>query len=62
MKLAIDDQKCQGHGRCSLINLDLFDVEVDGRGVVLIEEPDPSVEGDINKAISSCPEQAISYS
>ena len=61
MKLAIDDRKCQGHGRCSLINMDLFDVEVDGRGVVLIEEPDASAEGDIARAISSCPEQAISY-
>ncbi len=61
MNLSIDNQKCQGHGRCVLINTDLFDVDDDGYGVVLIGEPDESFATDIQKAIASCPEQAISY-
>ncbi len=60
MKLTIDDQKCQGHGRCSLINMDLFDVDDDGQGIVLIDEPDAALEPDAQKAVTSCPEQAIS--
>jgi len=40
MALTIDTTRCQGHGRCALINPDLFDVNDDGYGVVLIPEPE----------------------
>lgn len=58
--LVIDPQKCQGHGRCTLVNPDLFDVDDAGYGVVLIENPGPEYDADIEIAIGSCPEQAIS--
>jgi ferredoxin len=62
MALTINPDLCQGHGRCSLINLDLFDVDDDGHGVVVIAEPGPQYATDIAQAVASCPEQAISYS
>jgi ferredoxin len=62
MSLAIDSAKCQGHGRCVLINPDLFDVDDDGYGLVLVAEPGPDVQDDVQRAIESCPELAISFS
>ncbi len=60
MTLAIDSSKCQGHGRCVLVNPDLFDVDDDGYGIVLIAEPGPEFGDDIKVAIENCPERAIS--
>ncbi|MCU1657596.1 MAG: putative ferredoxin [Pseudonocardiales bacterium] len=60
MPLAIDSEKCQGHGRCTLASPELFDVDDDGYGTVLNPEPGPEYDGDIATAIGSCPEQAIS--
>jgi ferredoxin len=62
MTLSIDSTRCQGHGRCVLVNMELFDVDDDGYGKVLVPEPGPEFADDIAKAISSCPEQAISLS
>ncbi|WP_375476518.1 ferredoxin [uncultured Jatrophihabitans sp.] len=61
MKLSIDPERCQGHGRCVLVSMELFDVDDDGNGVVLIAEPGPEFADDARKAVGSCPEQAISY-
>ena len=59
MSLSIDAAKCQGHGRCTLVNPDLFDIGDDGLGVVLIPDPGPEHDDDVKIAIGSCPEQAI---
>jgi ferredoxin len=61
MSLTIDSQRCQGHGRCALINDGLFDVSEDGQGVVLVDDPGPEYVGDIAKAVDNCPEAAITY-
>ena len=60
MSLSIDPAKCQGHGRCTLVSPELFDVDDDGYGVVLIPDPVPEYGDDVNAAIGSCPEGAIS--
>lgn len=61
MKLSIDPQVCQGHGRCALIASDLFDVDDVGNGVVLDPDPDPEHADVVQQAIGNCPEQAITY-
>jgi len=61
MALTIDTNRCQGHGRCALINPGLFDVNDDGYGVVLIPEPEGDAKADADRAIGNCPEQAISW-
>jgi ferredoxin len=58
--LVIDTDKCQGHGRCVLANPDLFDVDDEGYGQVLIADPGPEYATDVQSAIMNCPEQAIS--
>lgn len=59
--LSIDPDRCQGHGRCTLVSMELFDVDDDGQGIVMLPQPGPEFAADISKAIASCPEQAISY-
>jgi ferredoxin len=59
--LAIDPDRCQGHGRCSLINSELFDLNDDGIGVVLDPEPTGAAAADAARAIVNCPEQAITW-
>jgi ferredoxin len=62
MALIIDTARCQGHGRCALINPDLFDVNDDGCAVVLDPAPTGDAKADADRAIGNCPEQAISWS
>ena len=62
MALIIDTTRCQGHGRCALINPDLFGVDDDGFGMVLNAAPEGDAKADADRAIGNCPEQAISWS
>ena len=61
MTLSIDVNKCQGHGRCALIDSEHFDVSDEGLGIVIDPQPDPSRFKSIQQAIDNCPEQAISW-
>lgn len=59
MALSIDSSRCQGHGRCVLVNPEVFDFDDDGYGVVLESEPGPEYADDITTAVDNCPEGAI---
>jgi ferredoxin len=59
--LTVDPDRCQGHGRCALINSDVFDLNDDGIAVVLDPEPTGSAVADAERAIGNCPEQAIAW-
>lgn len=59
MKAHIDTAKCQGHGRCALIAPDVFDVDDGGMGLVLVDEVPAESKQDVDEAVLSCPEQAI---
>ena len=61
MILTIDSTRCQGHGRCALINPDLFELSDDGYGVVLNPRPVGDAAADAELAIGNCPEQAIRW-
>ena len=60
MKVTVDQEKCQGHGRCHALAPDLFDLDDYGMstptngGVVA-----PDREADIRLAVANCPEYAI---
>lgn len=59
MKVAVDDQRCRGHGVCVTICPEVFSLTDDGYAVV----ESPAVPGEfeeaVREAIDSCPEQAI---
>jgi len=60
MTLIVDPARCQGHGRCELVNPTLFGMSEDGYGVVLDPQPVGGAKTDAYRAIGNCPEQAIS--
>lgn len=59
MQVSIDTALCQGHGRCSMLVPDVFDVDDDGMGLVLTPSVPVGLEGDVQRAVGSCPERAI---
>jgi ferredoxin len=60
MRVRIDPERCQGHGRCYDLAPDLFAEDEDGYGTVLGDGGVPEDrEDDAELAIANCPEQAI---
>jgi len=60
VRVRIDPERCQGHGRCYDLAPDLFAEDEDGYGTVIGDGPvPPGREGDARLAVANCPEQAI---
>lgn len=60
MKVQIDPEKCQGHGRCYDLAPDLFGADDEGYGTVLREGAVSSgQDGEARLAVANCPERAV---
>jgi ferredoxin len=60
MKVIIDSEKCQGHGRCFSLAPALFDSDDLGQGVVIGDgDVSPDQEENARLAQENCPEYAI---
>lgn len=61
MRLILDSDACQGHGRCYTLAPDLFDSDDEGYAVLKVtgEIPDELRE-QAQLAVDNCPEFAIS--
>ncbi len=60
MKLQIDPELCQGHGRCYDLAPDLFGDDEEGFGTVLGDGVvPPESEREARLAAANCPERAI---
>ncbi len=60
MKVQINSESCQGHGRCYDLAPDLFGEDDEGYGTVLGDGAvPPGKEHDARLAASNCPERAI---
>ena len=60
MRVHIDPERCQGHGRCYDLAPDLFGEDDEGYGKVLGDGTvPPGREPDARLAAANCPEQAI---
>ena len=63
MKVQINPELCQGHGRCYDIAPDLFGDDDEGYGLVLGDGIiAQEAEHDARLAVLNCPEQAIELS
>ncbi len=60
MRVTLDADKCQGHGRCYALAADLFDSDDEGFAVLLIDATVPAEqEAAAQLAADNCPEYAI---
>lgn len=60
MRIVLDSEKCQGHGRCYGLAPSLFDTDEEGYAVLKVtgEVPDDQLD-DAHVAADNCPEYAI---
>ena len=59
MRIAIDSERCTGHGRCYVVAPDVCESDDDGYGVVRRELVPPEHEAVARRAAANCPEDAI---
>ena len=60
MRISFDRDACQGHNRCYLLALELFDVDDEGYAVLLVEGEVPEeLREKAELAADNCPEYAI---
>ena len=60
MKVQIDSDRCQGHGRCYDLAPDLFGADDEGYGQVLGDGlVSPDGEQEARLAAANCPESAV---
>jgi ferredoxin len=60
LRLRIDPERCQGHGRCYDLAPDLFGEDDEGYGQVLGDGAvPPGNEKEARLAVSNCPERAV---
>ncbi len=63
MKVQIDPERCQGHGRCYDLAPGLFGDDEEGYGRVIGDGTVPPGEQDAaRRAVANCPERAIEVS
>ncbi len=62
MKVAIDNDRCRGHGICTTLCPDVFSINDDGYAEVSGPEVAAEHENDVRTAVDSCPERAIELS
>ena len=61
MRIKLDNEKCQGHGRCYALAPSLFESDDEGYAVLLAADgvvPDGQ-EAQAQLAVDNCPEYAI---
>jgi ferredoxin len=59
LRIVLDAERCQGHGRCYSLAPDLFDSDDLGHCVLLVDQVPAGREGDARSGVDNCPEQAL---
>jgi ferredoxin len=59
MRLVLDSEACQGHGRCYSYSPELFDADDEGHSILLVSDVSADQELAARQAVESCPEGAI---
>ena len=58
-RVAVDADRCVGHGRCYTLAPDVFDADEVGHSIVFVEDVSGEREAQAADAERNCPEDAI---
>lgn len=59
MRIQLDRERCQGHGRCYVLASTVFEADDDGYGLVISETVSADLHEAARKGAGNCPEDAI---
>lgn len=59
MRIAADLQKCQGYVSCIMAAPEVFDIDDEGKVVVLVTEPTEEQRPTAEAAVRKCPVRAL---
>ena len=59
MRVQLDQERCQGHGRCYVLASGVFESDDDGRGIVIDETVPLVYQESARLGSANCPEDAI---
>lgn len=59
MRVAVDEERCRGHGVCVTLCPEVFRLTDDGYAEAYLPDVPADLEKAAQEAIESCPEQAI---
>ena len=62
MKASVDPDRCRGHGICTTICAEVFEINEDGYSEVTMPEIPAELHDAVLDAVKQCPEQAIETS
>jgi ferredoxin len=60
VKVFVDVDRCQGHGRCNALCPEVFDLDEEGFVVLLTPVVGDAEAAEVREAERNCPERAIS--
>lgn len=60
MRVRVDRAVCVGHGRCYTLAPEVFCPDEEGRCVVVREDVPHALAEKVRRAVSNCPEEALS--
>jgi ferredoxin len=60
MRIVVDFARCEGNGQCAIDAPDLFALDDDDNLLVADYEPPPELWSQAERAVRSCPKQALS--
>jgi ferredoxin len=61
-RVAVDADRCEGHGRCYTLAPEIFDADEVGHAIVLVEDVSGERQAQAADAERNCPEAAITLS
>jgi ferredoxin len=61
MKVQVNHDLCEGHGRCQSAAPEVFELRDDDLSYVLVDDVSEELKPKVERAIRLCPRQAISW-
>jgi ferredoxin len=61
MKVNVDHDRCEGHGKCAMAAPEVFELRDDDLSYVLVDDVPESLREQVERAIRLCPRQAIDW-